>query len=151
MKAPRSVTRVFPDGGREYLSVAVRVTAAPPGKDGFFVQIFPDQRGPQAIYLSGAQLEHLIQFAESSGTEAELWAELAKIPLEPLAPARSLYGRLRNVLVDARDDLRDEIAAQRAESEARARARAAAEVVREPEPAAATEEPPRPVRDPDAL
>jgi hypothetical protein len=150
MKAPRSVTRVFPDGGREYLAVAVRVTAAPPGKDGFFLQIFPDLRGPQAIYVSGAQLEHLIEFAEAETSEAALWAELAKIPLEPLTPARSLYGRLRNLLIDARDDLREEIAEQRAEAEARARA-SAEQPRREPEVAAAAEEPQRPIRDPDAL
>jgi len=155
MKAPRSVVRVPGDGApREFLAVAVRIVAATGGKDGFFVQLFPDMRGPQAIYLSPAQLERLIALAETGLPDAEVWAELAKIPLEPLAPARSLYPRLRAGLVDSASPLREEVAAQRQRAEARARP---PEPVAEPiseEPSTAPAAPGTPGRslgDPDAL
>jgi hypothetical protein len=146
MKAPRSVVRAQGAQGevvspREFLAVAVRVVAATGGKDGFFVQIFPDMRGPQAVYLSAPQLERLIALSETGIPDADVWAELAKIPLEPLAPARSLYPRLRSLLADCAAPLREEIAAQRERAEARARPV-------EPEPA---DEQPRPIGDPDAL
>jgi hypothetical protein len=120
----------------------VRVVAATGGKDGFFVQIFPDMRGPQAVYLSAAQLERLIALSETGIPDADVWAELAKIPLEPLAPARSLYPRLRALLSDCSASLREEIAAQRERAEARSRP-VEAEVT--------TEAPVRPLGDPDAL
>jgi len=152
MKAPRSVVRIPPDGApREFVAVAVRVVAATGGKDGFFVQIFPDMRGPQAIYVSPAQLERLIALSETGLPDAEVWAELAKIPLEPVAPARSLYPRFRALLADCAATLREEIAAQRERAEQRARP---------PEPAPVAEEPAverpdatmsRPMGDPDAL
>jgi hypothetical protein len=133
------------------LSVAVRVSAAPHGKDGFYLQIFPDLRGPQSIYLTGAQLEHLIACAESSGSDTELWAEVAKIPLEPLTPARSLYSRLRSLLTESATPLREEIAAQRALADARAHPEEQLAVQEaEPDPAPPSDLP-RPTRDPDAL
>jgi hypothetical protein len=144
MKAPRSVVRVPPDGGpREVLAVAVRIVAAAGGKDGFFVQLFPDMRGPQAIYVSIAQLERLIALAETGLADADVWAELAKIPLEPLAPARSLYPRFRSLLVDTAAVLREEISAQRERAEARARPAPVEEVT--------PGEPARAIGDPDAL
>ncbi len=126
--------------------MAIRITAASSGKEGFFVQIFSDLRPPQAVYVTGAQLERLISLTEGSATDAEVWAELAKIPLEPLAPARSLYPRLRALLVDVATPLREEIAAQERLAAAR----------RQPEPVAVEPAsdpvlPARPDRDPDAL
>ena len=149
MKSPRSTVRVSSDGSpREFLAVAVRIVAATGGKDGFFIQLFPDMRGPQAIYVSIPQLEHLVALAETSLSDAEVWTELAKIPLEPLAPARSLYPRLRSLLVDCAQQLRNELAGQRDRAEMRARAIDATHAEHPPAPSA---EAPRPARDPDAL
>jgi hypothetical protein len=151
MKAPRSVVRIPADGApREFLAVAVRIVAATGGKDGFFVQIFPDMRGPQAIYVSPAQLERLIALAETGLPDAEVWGELAKIPLEPVAPARGLYPRLRSLLTDCATTLREEIAAQRERAELRARPAEPISVASE-EPEPATGVAPRPIGDPDAL
>ncbi len=120
MKAPRSVVHAG-GGAREFVSVAIRIAPATGGKDGFFVQVFPDMRPPQAVYVTIAQLERLLALAESSASEAEVWGELAKVPLEPLAPARSLYPRLRTLLVECAAPLREEIGTQRAAAEARSR------------------------------
>ena len=95
---------------REFLSVAVRITVASGGKDGFSVQLFPDLRPPQTIFVTTPQLERLLELAEGETSEAEIWAELAKIPLEPLQPARSLYPRLKHLLVDQLHALREEVA-----------------------------------------
>ncbi len=127
MKAPRSVIHAITssDGAvtsRELLSVAVRITPATGGKDGFFVQLFPDMRAPQSVYVTVSQLERLLTLAESGGADAEVWTELSKIPMEALAPARSLYGRLKNLLVDGATLLREEISAQHRRAEQRARA-----------------------------
>ncbi len=154
MKAPRSVIHThappvahgMQDGPREFLSVAIRISAATSGKEGFFVQLFSDLRPPQSIYVTNVQLERLLTLAESSASEAEVWAELAKIPLEPLAPSRSLYGRFRTLLTDCASPLRDDIAAQERAAAAR---RQPEPVVRESivEPQVAS----RPDHDPDAL
>jgi hypothetical protein len=155
MKTPRSVIRTVEGAPREFLSIAVRVVAATGGKDGFFVQLVPDMRGPQSIYVSPAQLERLLALAETGAPDAEVWTELAKIPLEPVAPARGLYARLRSLLVDCAPALREEISAQRARAEARARPLDPAP--RDPASgdeggAPAVPHPqPRPLRDPDAL
>jgi hypothetical protein len=152
MKAPRSVIRAVEGAPREFLSVAVRVVAATGGKDGFFVQLVPDMRGPQSIYLSPSQLERLIALAETGLPDAEVWAELAKIPLEPLAPARSLYARLRSLLVDCAQPLREEIGVQRERAEARARPHDPPPTESEEGPAQPTAPvEPRALRDPDAL
>ena len=151
MKAPRSVVHVSSpsagaaEGVREFLSVAVRISCATGGKDGFFVQLFSDAKAPQAIYVTSPQLERLIVLAEGSGSDADVWAELAKIPLEPLVPARGLYPRLRSLLVDFGHQLRAEIATQRQHAEARRALDVAAST-----PHVALDAP-RPHRDPDAL
>jgi hypothetical protein len=159
MKAPRSVIRQATDTApREFLSVAVRIVPATSGKDGFYVQVLPDMRGPQSIYLSYPQLERLITVAESSATDAEVWAELAKIPLEPVAPARGLYPRFRALLVDCAGGLRDEIAVQRQRAEVRARPPGASETTDSVPTIDRVDASPaaplglgRPLRDPDAL
>lgn len=127
MKAPRSVVHALAsaDGStsaRELLSVAIRIAPATGGKDGFFVQLFPDLRPPQSVYVTVPQLERLLALAESDASELEVWAELAKIPMEALAPARTLYPRLRTLLLDGAQVLRDEIATQHRRAEQRARA-----------------------------
>lgn len=152
MKAPRSVVHAVTssDGSvtsRELLSVAVRIAPASGGKDGFFIQLFPDMRGPQSVYLTAPQLERLLVTAESGASDSEVWAELAKIPMEALAPARGLYPRLKNLLLDGAVQLRDEISVQRRRAEARARAaepRIEAPVTDEPVAS-------RPHHDPEAL
>ena len=67
---------------------------------------------------------------------------------EPLQPARSLYGRLRSLLVDTAAELRVEIAAQQRRAELRQRA---ADTTRDDPPAEAPSAPMPPQRDPDAL
>lgn len=125
MKAPRSVVHAVEGNAREFLSVAVRIAAATGGKDGFSVQLFPDLRPPQTIYVTPTQMEKILGLAESDASETEIWAELAKIPLEPLLPARSLYPRLRQLLVDQHHALRDELAVIQRRAEARLQAQAA--------------------------
>ena len=73
------------------------------------MQLFSDLKPAQSIYVTALQLENLLEIAHGSAPDAEVWAELAKVPLEPLAPARSLYSRLRALLVDCAVPLREEI------------------------------------------
>ena len=120
MKAPRSVLHAVEGGPREFLSVAVRISVASGGKDGFSVQLFPDLRPPQTIFVTTPQLERLLELAEGGASEADIWGELAKIPLEPLQPARSLYPRLKHLLVDHMHALRDEVVQLRRRAEQRA-------------------------------
>ena len=127
MKAPRSIVYTqAADGPREFLSIAVRITVVTGGKDGFNIQLFPDLRAPQAIYLTMPQMDRLLGLAEAGATENELWAELGKIPIEPLQPARSLYPRLRQLLVDQAAPLREELGIQQRRAHARERAADAA-------------------------
>ena len=127
MKAPRSIVYTpGADGPREFLSIAVRIAVVTGGKDGFNIQLFPDLRAPQTIFLTMPQMDRLLGLAEAGATENELWAELAKVPIEPLQPARSLYPRLRQLLVDQAASLREELSVQQRRAHARERAADAA-------------------------
>jgi hypothetical protein len=100
-----------PEGG--WSAVAVHLQSAPEGQDGFYLTLFPDGRGPSVVFLRPGQLLRLIDLAsQSSVTDQALWDEVAKIPMEPLLPSRTLYPRLRALLVDFASQLRTVARAQ---------------------------------------
>jgi hypothetical protein len=100
-----------PEGA--WSSVAVHLAAAGVGKDGFYLTLFPDARPPAVVFLRGDQLAHLLDMAASSTiNDQQLWEYVAKIPMEPLLPCRSLYPRLRALLVDCASNIRAQIRAQ---------------------------------------
>lgn len=100
-----------PQGG--WSAIAVHLEAAEASKDGFYLTLFPDGRSPQVVFLRPNQLASLVDMAGSSSTtDAQLWEMVAKIPLEPLLPNRSLAARLRALLVDQATAIRDTIRAR---------------------------------------
>jgi hypothetical protein len=104
-------TIAHPTGG--WSAIAVHVEAAESTQEGFYLTLFPDGKSPQVVFLRPNQLAHLIDLsAQSSVSDAQLWESVAKIPLEPLLPNRSLAGRLRALLVDQASAIRDQIRAQ---------------------------------------
>jgi len=104
-------TIAHPTGG--WSAIAVHVEAAESSQEGFYLTLFPDQRAPQVVFLRPGQLAQLIDLAgQSSVSDAQLWETVAKIPLEPLLPNRSLAARLRALLVDQASAIRDQIRAQ---------------------------------------
>jgi hypothetical protein len=104
-------TIAHPTGG--WSAIAVHVEAAESSQEGFYLTLFPDGRAPQVVFLRPNQLSQLIDLAaQSSVTDAQLWETVAKIPLEPLLPNRSLAARLRALLVDQASPIRDQIRAQ---------------------------------------
>lgn len=129
-----SIRRTFthgPDGG--WSAIALHLEAAEASREGFYLTLFPDGRSPQVVFLRPAQLASLIDMAASSSvTDQQLWDAVARIPLEPLLPSRSLSARLRALLVDHAAAIRDQV---RARAEAPQPARAA-----EPEPETPEEE-----------
>ena len=89
------------DGG--WSSVAVHLQPATGGKEGFYLTLFPDARPPTVVFLRPPQLAQLVELAgQANVTDQQIWDVVAKIPMEPLLPARSLYPRLRALLVDSR-------------------------------------------------
>jgi hypothetical protein len=99
------------EGG--WSSVAVHLQAAGPGKDGFYLTLFPDARPPSVIFLRPPQLQQILDMAgQAAVTDQQIWDVVAKIPMEPLLPSRSLYPRLRALLVDAAAAIRAQIRAQ---------------------------------------
>ena len=84
-------------------SVAVHLAPATGGKEGFYLTLFPDARPPTVVFLRPPQLSQLVELAgQANVTDQQIWDVVAKIPMEPLLPARSLYPRLRALLVDSR-------------------------------------------------
>jgi hypothetical protein len=99
------------DGG--WSSVAVHLQAAGGGKEGFYLTLFPDARPPTVVFLRPPQLAQLIDLAaQANATDQQIWDLVAKIPMEPLLPSRSLYPRLRALLVDCASSIRAQIRAQ---------------------------------------
>ncbi len=99
------------DGG--WSSVAVHLQSAPPGKDGFYLTLFPDARPPAVIFLRPHQLQQILDMAgQAAVSDQQIWDVVAKIPMEPLLPSRSLYPRLRALLVDSAASIRAQIRAQ---------------------------------------
>ncbi len=99
------------DGG--WSSVAVHLSPAPGGKEGFYLSLFPDARPPTVVFLRPPQLTQLVELAgQANVTDQQIWDVVAKIPMEPLLPSRSLYPRLRALLVDCASSIRAQIRAQ---------------------------------------
>lgn len=106
-----SARRTFshgPTGG--WSAIAVHLEPAEATKEGFYLTLFPDGRSPSVVFLRPSQLAQLIDMAASSSvTDQQLWDTVAKIPLEPLLPNRSLSARLRALLVDQASPIREEV------------------------------------------
>ena len=99
------------DGG--WSSVAVHLQPAGGGKEGFYLTLFPDARPPTVVFLRPQQLTQLVELAgQANITDQQIWDVVAKIPMEPLLPSRSLYPRLRALLVDCASSIRAQIRAQ---------------------------------------
>jgi hypothetical protein len=99
------------DGG--WSSVAVHLQSATGGKEGFYLTLFPDARPPTVVFLRPPQLTQLVELAgQANVSDQQIWDVVAKIPMEPLLPARSLYPRLRALLVDCASSIRAQIREQ---------------------------------------
>jgi hypothetical protein len=99
------------DGG--WSSVAVHLAPAGATKEGFYLTLFPDGRAPVTLFLRPQQLQQLVEMAgQATVTDQQIWEFVAKIPMEPLAPSRSLYPRLRALLVDSAGAIQAQIRAQ---------------------------------------
>jgi hypothetical protein len=110
MQARRSIEHTA-DGG--WSSVAVHIAPASAGKEGFYLTLFPDARPPTVVFLRPQQLLSLIELAgQAQASDQQIWDVVAKIPMEPLLPSRSLYPRLRSLLIDCAGTLRAAIRAQ---------------------------------------
>jgi hypothetical protein len=110
MQARRTIEHPA-EGG--WSSVAVHLQAAGGGKEGFYLTLFPDARPPTVVFLRPPQLAQLVDMAsQAQVTDQQIWDVVAKIPMEPLLPARSLYPRLRALLVDCASSIRAQIRAQ---------------------------------------
>lgn len=100
-----------PDAG--WSSVAVHLQPASGGKEGFYLTLFPDARPPTVVFLRPPQLSQLVDLAgQANVTDQQIWDVVAKVPMEPLLPSRSLYPRLRALLVDCASSIRAQIRAQ---------------------------------------
>ncbi len=109
MSARRTIAN--PQGG--WSAIALHLEAAEASQEGFYLTLFPDQRSPQVVFLRPQQLTQLLEMAaQSTVTDTQLWEAVARIPLEPLLPNRSLAARLRALLVDQASAVRDQIRAQ---------------------------------------
>src|SRR5262249_52281117 len=99
------------DGG--WSSVAVHLQPAGARKEGFYLALLPDARPPTVVFLRPPQRAHLVEMAgQAQVTDQQIWDIIAKIPMEPLLPSRSLYPRLRALLVDCASSIRAQIRAQ---------------------------------------
>ncbi len=108
MQARRTIEH---DGG--WSSVAVHLAPAGGGKEGFYLTLFPDARPPTVVFLRPPQLAQLVDMAgQAQVTDQQIWDVVAKIPMEPLLPSRSLYPRLRALLVDCASSIRAQIRTQ---------------------------------------
>jgi hypothetical protein len=100
-----------PEGG--WSSLALHLAPADGGKEGFYLTLFPDARPPAVVFLSPRQLQQLLELAQDQGTpDPAIWDFVAKIPLEPLLPSRTLATRLRWLLTDSANALRDQVRQQ---------------------------------------
>ncbi len=110
MQARRTIEHAT-DGG--WSAVAVHLQSAPAGKEGFYLTLFPDARPPTVVFLRPPQLSQLVDLAgQANVTDQQIWDVVAKIPMEPLLPSRTLYPRLRALLVDCASSIRAQIRAQ---------------------------------------
>lgn len=100
-----------PEGG--WSAISVHLEPASGGKEGFYLTLFSDGRAPSVVFLRPAQLAHLIDLAaQAQVTDQQIWESVARIPLEPLLPSRSLSSKLRALLVDQATPIREQVRAQ---------------------------------------
>ncbi len=99
------------DGG--WSSVALHLAPADGGKDGFYLTLLPDARPQSVVFLSPRQMQQLLDLAQDQGqSDQACWEFVAKIPLEPLLPSRTLATRLRWMLADAAGQIREQVKQQ---------------------------------------
>jgi hypothetical protein len=133
MQVRRSITH---DG---WSSIALHLAAADGGKDGFYLTMFPDARPATTVFLSPRQLQQLLDMAQDTATSDQaIWDFVAKIPLEPLLPSRTLSTRLRWLLSDAAAQIREQV------KEQLDRRPPPPPAIEEVEPEVATDTPPKP-------
>ena len=100
-----------PDGG--WSSIALHLAPAEGGKEGFYLTLFPEARASAVVFLSPRQLQEVLDIAEDQGkSDQACWDYVAKIPLEPLLPSRSLGTRLRWLLTDSAASIREQVRQQ---------------------------------------
>jgi hypothetical protein len=139
MQARRTIEH-GPDGG--WSSVAVHLQPAGSGKEGFYLTLFPDARPPSVVFLRPQQLQQLLELAGQAHIgDQQIWDVVAKIPMEPLLPSRSLYPRLRALLVDCASSIRAQIRAQEERPVPRSEPLEDEPALAEPAPAAAPWQP----------
>ena len=110
MQARRTIEH---DGEGGWSSVAVHLQPTGGDKEGFYLTLFPDARPPTVVFLRPPQLAQLVELAgQANVTDQQIWDVVAKIPMEPLLPSRSLYPRLRALLVDCASSIRAQIRVQ---------------------------------------
>ena len=108
MQVRRSLSH---DGG--WSSVALHLAPAEGGKEGFYLTLFPDARPPAVVFLSPRQVQQLLDLAQDQGqSDQACWDFVAKIPLEPLLPSRTLATRLRWLLADSAAAIREQVKEQ---------------------------------------
>jgi hypothetical protein len=107
----RRTSALGPDGG--WSSIALHLAPAEGGKEGFYLTLFPDNRASAVVFLSPRQLQEVLDIAEDQGKgDQAAWDYVAKIPLEPLLPSRSLGIRLRWLLTDSAAAIRQQVREQ---------------------------------------
>jgi hypothetical protein len=100
-----------PEGG--WSSIALHLAIAENGKDGFYLTLFPDARPPAVVFLTARQLQQLLDLAHDQAcSDQAVWEFVAKIPLEPLLPSRTLATRLRWLLTDSAANIREQVRVQ---------------------------------------
>jgi hypothetical protein len=120
MQARRSIEH-GPEGQKGWSSVAVHLQPAEGNQGGFYLTLFADGRPPALVYLRVEQVLELVEMAASaSKSDHEIWEFVARIPMEPLPPSRSLYPRLRALLIDFASTIRERAQAQLDKSAPRA-------------------------------
>jgi hypothetical protein len=108
---PRRTFAHGPEGG--WSAIALHLEPAEHGKEGFYLTLFPDGRPPAVVFLRAHQVSELLDMAaQSTTTDPALWDVVAKIPLEPLLPSRTLATRLRALLVDCAAPIREQLRVQ---------------------------------------
>jgi len=102
-----------PQGG--WSAIALHFEPAEAPKEGFYLTLFPDGKPPAVVFLRAQQVAMLLDMAASSNaTDQQLWDAVARVPLEPLLPNRSLAARLRALLIDCGAQIRELVKEQHA-------------------------------------
>ena len=106
MPARRTLAHGPPTAG--WSAIALHFEPAEAPKEGFYLTLFPDGKPPAVVFLRAQQVAMLLDMAASSSTsDQQLWDAVARVPLEPLLPNRSLASRLRALLIDCGAQIRE--------------------------------------------